>query len=63
MRISQGEVLISGAAEGGKLPIELAPTLKDRSAFKLTNAFWHSSFACTLLQKCLFGVVEKGARG
>lgn len=42
-------------AEGKVLPIKLAPTLKDRSAFKLTNTFWHSSLACMLLQKCLLG--------
>lgn len=42
-------------AEGKVLPIVLAPTLKDRSAFKLTNTFWHSSLACMLLQKCLLG--------
>lgn len=42
-------------AEGKVLPIALAPTLKDISAFKLTNTFWHSSLACMLLQKCLLG--------
>lgn len=42
-------------AEGKVLPIKLALTLKDRSAFKLTNTFWHSSLACMLLQKCLLG--------
>lgn len=42
-------------AEGKVLPIELMLTLKDRSAFKLTNTSWHSSLACMLLQKCLLG--------
>lgn len=42
-------------AERKVLPIKLALTLKDRSAFKLANTFWHSSLACMLLQKCLLG--------
>lgn len=37
-----------------------APALNYRSAFKLTNTFWHSSLACMLLQKCL---LELGRRG